>query len=157
MARNIERNRWHLQVSPSRDRPRGKPAERPGMVTCGRHLPGPFAGARPAAIPGGHEQMKYQWTDWITHVPGQVLPPGIHVLCEFQCLSKNNGRPYTRAGLITPIMRGWPGKVTKPTKRRCMLRRYKLRSIATEEAVVRSRRKRVPHEGGMSMTTEIEP
>jgi hypothetical protein len=57
MARNIERNRWHLQVSPSRDRPRGKPAERPGMVTCGRHLPGPFAGARPAAIPGGHEQM----------------------------------------------------------------------------------------------------
>jgi hypothetical protein len=94
--------------------------------------------------------MKYQWTDWITHVPGQELLPGTYGLFEFQGKTRNRGRPYTKEGLITAEHRGHPvWRATKPGERIgkeswSVLRRYKLRSIAAEETVARTRRKRVP-------------
>lgn len=85
--------------------------------------------------------MKYQWTDWITHVPGQELVPGTFGLFEFVGKYRNGGVPYQKEGMITSKHRGhgsW--HVTCPGERRAaMLTRYKLRSIAEENEVVSER------------------
>ena len=78
---------------------------------------------------------KYQWTDWITHVPGQEMPAGTYGLWEFHgrvdgviCLTE-------KEGMISSAHKGhgcW--HATVPGVGRCMvLTRYKLRSIALED------------------------
>ena len=78
--------------------------------------------------------MKYQWTDWITHVPGQELLPGTYGLFEFHGLNRNGGEPYAVEGAITSAHRkhgSW--YATTPGENEwCMIIRYKLRSIAEE-------------------------
>lgn len=78
---------------------------------------------------------KYDWTDWITHVPGQELPAGFYGRFEFQGSTRNGGLPYVKEGGITPAMKGnlvwratYPGEFNV-----CLLRRYQLR-IDLEEA-----------------------
>lgn len=80
--------------------------------------------------------MKYEWTDWITHVPGQQLPVGLYVLFEFHCYSRNCGQPYTKEGFVTAEMRShasWYAK-SPADQFACMIRRYKLRIIADEQS-----------------------
>ena len=77
---------------------------------------------------------KYQWTDWITHVPGQRLPAGSHGLFEFHGARRNGGVPYAEEGTVTPEMKShgcW--FETDINGRYCVLVRYKLRSIALED------------------------
>jgi hypothetical protein len=78
--------------------------------------------------------MKYQWTDWITHVPGQEMPAGTYGLWEFHGRRNGKLKIYATEGLITAAQNGhgcWyatvPGKGGY-----CVLTRYKLRSIAQE-------------------------
>ena len=49
---------------------------------------------------------KYEWTDWITHIPGQELPAGLWGQFEFLGRYANGGKPYVQEGLITKEHRG---------------------------------------------------
>lgn len=74
--------------------------------------------------------MKYQWTDWITHVPGQRLPIGTHGLFEER---DRYGNIYVRAGTVrksTFEAANWDMTDEFGTHR--MITRYKLRSVAAE-------------------------
>jgi hypothetical protein len=82
--------------------------------------------------------MKYQWTDWITHVPGQELLIGTYALFEFQGTTKNAGQPYEKEGAVTAAHNGHPcWRLSEPNGRWCRINRYKLRSIAIEETAER--------------------
>lgn len=77
---------------------------------------------------------KYQWTDWITHVPGQEMPAGTYGLWEFRGRLHGTVQTYEAEGMITAAHRGhgtWyatiPGFGLYAT-----LTRYKLRSVADE-------------------------
>lgn len=79
--------------------------------------------------------MRYEWTGWIEHTPGQELPAGLYVRFEFQGYSRNGGKPYELEGTITPAMRGhgcWYA-ASPGDEGYCMVRRYKIRA-AFEEA-----------------------
>lgn len=84
--------------------------------------------------------MKYQWTGWITHVPGQELPSGTYALFEF--CGANPYRdgtspfvPFQVEGMVTKDMRGCPAwkMVDDHGPGYCRIIRYKLRSAAAEE------------------------
>jgi hypothetical protein len=81
--------------------------------------------------------MKYQWTDWITHVPGQRLPIGTHGLFE----EKNrHGNLSQREGTIrrsTFEAANWD--MADEFGTHTMITRYKLRSIAEEAEQVSER------------------
>lgn len=81
--------------------------------------------------------MKYQWTDWITHVPGQQLPVGTYGIWEFLGTTRNAGLPYEVEATITAKQRGHPvWWCDNPNERKwCQLLRYKLRSVAEEAEV----------------------
>lgn len=85
--------------------------------------------------------MRYDWTDWITHVPGQELPAGMYGMFEFHGLRRNCGIPYITEGVITPQMRGhktW--HATSPGERgHAMLLRYKLRVVCETATAIVSR------------------
>lgn len=84
--------------------------------------------------------MKYQWTDWITHVPGQELLPGTYALCEFVGARRRGGKPFLDEGMIRTEMKGHPcWRMTDPHGVAVQLLRYKLRSIAEENEVVSER------------------
>lgn len=81
---------------------------------------------------------KYQWTDWITHIPGQELPAGAYGIFEF-CgddparFGTKPGVPYEVEGAITPALRGHPcWRMTNDSGSHCRLIRYKLRSESCE-------------------------
>lgn len=77
--------------------------------------------------------MKYQWTDWIEHVPGQELPVGTYGLWEFHGGFTNGGVPFAKEGALTAKHKGhgcWYATDLYGTH--CVIRRYKLRSIADE-------------------------
>jgi hypothetical protein len=77
--------------------------------------------------------MKYQWTDWIEHVPGQELLPGTHGI--FECVGRRNGGvPYRQEYTVTTKERGHPcWHLDNPNGSHVMILRYKLRSIAEEQ------------------------
>lgn len=85
--------------------------------------------------------MKYQWTDWITHIPGQELPNGAYALFEFHGRWRNGGEPYQSEGIVTPKMRGHRSWYATHSGERgyAMIRRYKLRSVAEENVMERKR------------------
>lgn len=75
----------------------------------------------------------YEWTDWITHVPGQELPAGMYGIFEFLGSRTNGGVPWTNEGQITHAMRGhgaW--KADNPHGKYAMMLRYKLRFLSEE-------------------------
>jgi len=77
--------------------------------------------------------MKYQWTDWITHVPGQQMPVGTYGIWE---QVGRSGRPFETEAMITASQRNhatW--FATHPNGGCLQLLRYKLRSIAEEREV----------------------
>lgn len=78
--------------------------------------------------------MKYQWTDWIEHIPGQELVNGTYAIFEFQGAHRNGGLPYQKEGAVTPSMKGhgtW--HATSPgANEYAMLLQYKLRSVSEE-------------------------
>lgn len=79
--------------------------------------------------------MKYQWTDWITHVPGQQLPIGTYGIWEQM---GRDGRPFETEAVLTAEQRNHPTWfATNPYGHAKMLTRYKLRSIADETETVR--------------------
>lgn len=82
---------------------------------------------------------RYEWTDWITHVPGQRLPNGTYGLFEFVGKYRDSGKPIEREGVITPARRDCPlWDVTNANDPGwCMLTRYKLRTEFDEVAVER--------------------
>lgn len=74
---------------------------------------------------------KYQWTDWITHVPGQQLPIGTYGLWE---QVGRSGIPQQTEASITAAQKNHPTWFeTGPNGKAKMLTRYKLRSIALED------------------------
>lgn len=84
--------------------------------------------------------MKYQWTDWITHVPGQRLLPGMHVLVEEIGHIGTHGTPQTVEGRLdakSANASNWD--MTDEFGSHTMILRYKLRSIAEENEVVSER------------------
>lgn len=77
--------------------------------------------------------MKYEWTDWIKHTPGQELPVGLYGIFEFHGSRTNGGVPFTIEGVTNSKMRGhgcW--RATHPDGLYMMLLRYKLRSTSEE-------------------------
>ena len=77
--------------------------------------------------------MKYDWTDWINHTPGQELPAGLYGIFEFFGSRTNGAAPFTIEGVTTIKMRGhgsW--HATHPDGAYLMLLRYKLRSASEE-------------------------
>lgn len=82
--------------------------------------------------------MKYQWTDWITHVPGQEMPAGTHGIWEVYGTRSYGGVPKQWEATITSAFKGHPcWYATDPSGPACVLTRYKLRSIAEETETVR--------------------
>jgi len=81
--------------------------------------------------------MKYQWTDWITHVPGQQLPVGTYGIWE---QVGRSGVPFQTEAMITAKQKNHPSWfMTDQFGKAKMLLRYKLRSIAEENEVVSER------------------
>lgn len=81
--------------------------------------------------------MKYQWTDWITHVPGQQLPVGTHGIWEFV---GRDGVASEKEGTLNSSHRNHPcWFADNPYGMAKMITRYKLRSIAEENEVVSER------------------
>lgn len=79
---------------------------------------------------------EYEWTDWITHIPGQELLAGMYVRCEFLGYTRNGGKPYTREGLVDQKHRGhgvWYER--NPYGKYVMLLRYKIRIESDEQEV----------------------
>ena len=82
--------------------------------------------------------MTYEWTDWIEHVPGQELPVGFYVLCEFVGYSRNGGEPYEKEGPITAECKGHPSWYAKtPFEKGVMIKRYKIRVEREEVDIAR--------------------
>ncbi len=83
--------------------------------------------------------MAYQWTDWITHVPGQQLWVGAYALCEFvgACPTRKGALPYVPyqvEGLITSEHLNHPvWRMTDVNGTHCKLLRYKLRSVVDDQ------------------------
>lgn len=81
---------------------------------------------------------KYQWTDWITHVPGQQFVVGTYGLFEFigSAPVRKGTKPYVPyqvEGQITAAQRNHPcWFMTDNDGSHCRVIRYKLRSEATE-------------------------
>jgi hypothetical protein len=44
---------------------------------------------------------KYEWTDWITHVPGQRPLVGLYIRAECHGKYCRGGKPYTTEGIVT--------------------------------------------------------
>lgn len=83
---------------------------------------------------------KYQWTDWITHVPGQELPNGTYGIFEFHGRLGSTVQRYTVEGEITAEHKGhgsWHATVPG-VGLYAVLERYKLRSVADELDVFRA-------------------
>jgi hypothetical protein len=81
--------------------------------------------------------MKYQWTDWITHVPGQQLPIGTYGIWE---QVGRSGIPFQTEAMITAEQKNHPTwSMTDRYGIALQLLRYKLRSIADENEVVSER------------------
>jgi hypothetical protein len=80
--------------------------------------------------------MKYQWTDWITHVPGQQLPVGTYGIWE---QVGRSGVPHQTEAMITAAQKNHPTWfATDRFGKAKMLTRYKLRSIALEDETIAS-------------------
>jgi hypothetical protein len=80
---------------------------------------------------------KYQWTDWITHVPGQEMPVGTYGIWEQQGNRLHGGEPFQLERMITAAQKGHPvWRMTDGDGYACRLLRYKLRSIAAEDETV---------------------
>ena len=74
---------------------------------------------------------RYQWTDWITHVPDQQRPVGTYGIWE---QVGRSGLATETEAMITPAQKNhatW--FAATPYGKAKMLTRYKLRSIAVED------------------------
>lgn len=86
---------------------------------------------------------KYQWTDWITHVPGQQLPVGTYGLWEQVGPSLV---PHQTEALLTTAQKDHPTWfAADPYGCAKMLTRYKLRSIALEDEATQERELELSH------------
>lgn len=74
--------------------------------------------------------MKYQWTDWITHVPGQEMPVGTYGIWEQ--LDKHGRVTQTEAAISTAQVGHPTWRMANPFGEAKQLTRFKLRSIAAE-------------------------
>lgn len=84
--------------------------------------------------------MKYQWTDWIMHVPGQRLLSGMHILVEEIGYIGTSGKPRTIEGTLSAKSVKAPNwDMVDQYGTHTMITRYKLRSIADETEVVNER------------------
>lgn len=86
--------------------------------------------------------MKYQWTDWITHVPGQQLLCGTYVLVEFvgdrpARPGTKPGVPFYAEGVITADHKNHPcWSMTGTSGIAVRIVRYKLRSEVSEVEIL---------------------
>lgn len=81
---------------------------------------------------------KYEWTDWIQHVPGQRLPIGFHGIFEQLGSRTRGGKPWQSEGTVTRDVFNCPvWDATNPDGAFVMLLRYKLR-IEREDAEIQS-------------------